>query len=70
MVVAGVRNHQLVADIARAGLEQPLLLEREDLGVEVPGDRQVGRRRTHLRKPRTIHHFVVKLLEKQYLTKR
>ena len=70
VVVAGLGHHQLVADIIRAGVEQELLFEREDLGVEIPRHRQLGLARPYLAAIAQGPTFVVKLLEKQYFTKR
>ena len=56
MVVADLGDHQLVADVVRAGVEQEPFLELEDGGIEVPGRRQVATRRLDLAQARNVRH--------------
>ena len=55
-VVALLRHHQLVADVLRAGLEDRALLVREDLRIEIPGDRQLRRGRLQAGGGRRLAH--------------
>ena len=56
VVVAGVGHHQLVPDVVRSGVEQELFLLLEDLGIEVPGHRQLRACRPDLAQARYVRH--------------
>ena len=42
MVVAGIRRHQFVSDVLRAGIEQHALFDLQHLRVEIPAQRRLG----------------------------
>jgi hypothetical protein len=45
-----------MAYIVGPGVEQELLFEGEDLGVEIPRDRELGARGTYLPPSRKVRH--------------
>ena len=58
-VVAFLGHHQLVADVLRAGGEDRRLLAREDVRIEVPGDRELRRGRLEAAGGRGLAHVPV-----------
>ncbi len=56
VVVADVGHHQRVADVVGASIEQQAFFEREVLGIEVPGHRQLAARRQYLAQASYIGH--------------
>src|SRR5581483_1576836 len=68
VVIADIRDHQLVADIVRAGIEKQLLLQLEDARIEVPGDWQLAARGAQLAQAGNIGHSCCKGLKTLYFT--
>ncbi len=56
-IVAGIRRHLLMGDVAGAAREKKTLLGRGDLGIEVPGKGQVGSRARERFLAREIRHY-------------
>jgi hypothetical protein len=56
VIVPGQGDHKLMAYIVRPSVEQELLFEGEDLGVEIPRHRELRARGTYLSPSRKVRH--------------